>query len=55
MRPPAERVWLRCAEPQAPAVFSRHLAEVVDVLARMADVVIEVRPESIIVSPPRWE
>ena len=50
-----QHVWLRCTEPQAPAVLRRHLTEVVDVLARMADVVIEVRPDSIRVSPPRWE
>ena len=50
-----QHVWLRCTEPQASAVLSQHLAEVVGVLGRMADVVIEVRPERLIVSPPRWE
>ena len=30
-------------------------AEVVGVLGRMTDVVIEVRPERLIVSPQRWE
>jgi hypothetical protein len=39
-------IWLRCTEPQAPAVLNQHLAEVVDVLGRMSDVVIEVRPEA---------
>ena len=41
------------SEPQAPAVLGQHLAVVIDVLDRMPDVVIEVRPESLIVSPPR--
>ena len=40
------------SEPQAPAVLGQHLAVVIDVLDRMPDVVIEVRPESLIVSPP---
>ena len=50
-----QHVWLRCTEPQAPAVLSQRLTEVVDVLGRMPDVVIEVRPDSLSVSPPRWE
>lgn len=50
-----QHVWLRCTEPQAAAVLAQHLTEVVDVLGRMSDVVIEVRPESLLVSPPRWE
>jgi hypothetical protein len=31
------------------------LAEVVGVLGRMSDVVIEVRPDSLAVAPPQWE
>ena len=50
-----QHVWLRCTEPQASAVLTQHLAEVVDVLGRLADVVIEVRPERLMISPPRWE
>jgi predicted nuclease of predicted toxin-antitoxin system len=50
-----QHVWLRCTEPQGSAVLRRHLTEVVDVLDRMPDVVIEVRPDSLIVSPPGWE
>lgn len=50
-----QHIWLRCTEPHAPAVLTQHLPEVVGVLGRMPDVVIEVRPESLIVSPPRWE
>lgn len=50
-----QHIWLRCSEPLAPAVLAQHLAEVVDVLGRMPDVVIEVRPDRFIVSPPRWE
>jgi hypothetical protein len=50
-----QHIWLRCREPQAPAVLAQHLSEVVDVLGRMPDVVIEVRPDSFIVSPSRWE
>jgi len=50
-----QHVWLRCTEPQAAAVLAQHLTEVVGVLGRMSDVVIEVRPESLLVSPPRWE
>jgi hypothetical protein len=38
--------------PQAPAVLRQHLADVVDVLGRMPDVVIEVRPDRLVVSPP---
>jgi predicted nuclease of predicted toxin-antitoxin system len=49
-----QHVWLRCLEPRAPAVLNQHLTEVVDVLGRMPDVVIEVRPERLIISPPRW-
>jgi predicted nuclease of predicted toxin-antitoxin system len=48
-------VWLRCTEPRAAAVLNQHLAEVVGVLGRMSDVVIEVRPDSLAVAPPRWE
>lgn len=50
-----QHVWLRCTEPQAPTVLSQHLAGVVEVLGRMPDVVIEVRPDRLVVSPPRWE
>jgi predicted nuclease of predicted toxin-antitoxin system len=50
-----QHVWLRCTEPQAPEVLARHLAEIVEVLVRMPDVVVEVRPDSVIVSPPKWE
>jgi predicted nuclease of predicted toxin-antitoxin system len=48
-------VWLRCTEPRAAAVLNQHLAELVGVLGRMSDVVIEVRPDSLAVAPPRWE
>jgi hypothetical protein len=48
-------VWLRCTEPRAAAVLNQHLAEVVGVLGRMSDVVIEVRPDSLAVAPPQWE
>jgi len=50
-----QHLWLRCTEPHAPAVVAEHLPEVVDVLVRMPDVVIEVRPDSLTVWPPRWE
>jgi predicted nuclease of predicted toxin-antitoxin system len=50
-----QHIWLRCSEPQAPTVLAQHLAEVADILGRMPDVVIEVRPDSFIVSPPRWD
>ena len=50
-----QHVWLRCLEPRAPAVLGEHLATVIELLARMPDVVIEVRPESVTVAPPRWE
>lgn len=50
-----QHIWLRCTEPQAPAVLGQHLTAVIDVLDRMPDVVIEVRSERLIVSPQRWE
>jgi predicted nuclease of predicted toxin-antitoxin system len=50
-----QHVWLRCVEPHAPTVLGEHLVDVVDVLSGMPDVVLEVRPGSVIVSPPRWE
>jgi len=50
-----QHVWLRCIEPQAPAVLSQHLTEVVEALGRMPDVVIEVRTDTLIVASPRWE
>ena len=50
-----QHLWLRCLEPRAASVLSLHLGEVVDVLERMSDVVIEVRPESVTIAPPRWD
>jgi predicted nuclease of predicted toxin-antitoxin system len=50
-----QHVWQRCPEPRAPAVLGEHLGDVVEVLGRMSDVVIEVRPESVSITPPRWE
>lgn len=50
-----QHVWLRCLEPRAPAVLAKHLPEIVDVLDRMPDVVLEVRPDSVTIAPPRWE
>jgi len=50
-----QHVWLRCTEPQAQAVLGEHLGEVVDALSKMPDIVVEVRPDRVIVSPPRWE
>lgn len=39
-----QHVWLRCAEPDAAEVLAKHLSEHLDVLARMPDVVVELRP-----------
>lgn len=50
-----QHIWLRCTEPQAPAVLAQHLTAIIDLLNRMPDLVIEVRPERLIVSPPRWD
>ena len=50
-----QRAWLRCLEPRAPAVVGDHLPEVIEVLGRMPDVGIEVRPESATMARPRWE
>ena len=50
-----QHVWLRCPEPDAPTVLTRHLSELVGILSRMPDVVVEIRPERLVVSPPRWE
>ncbi|MFZ5851975.1 MAG: DUF5615 family PIN-like protein [Actinomycetota bacterium] len=49
-----QHVWLRCTQPDAVQVMARHLDEIVRVLDRMADVVIEVRPETVRVHPPKW-
>jgi predicted nuclease of predicted toxin-antitoxin system len=50
-----QHVWLRCTEPRAPAVLREHLATVTEVMDKMPDVVIEVRPESVTIAPPRWD
>jgi predicted nuclease of predicted toxin-antitoxin system len=50
-----QHVWLRCPEPDAAAVVGKHLLDLVDILARMPDVVVEVRPSTLNVWPPRWE
>ena len=42
-----QHVWLRCVEPRAAAVLGEHLTAVLDVLGRMPDVVIEIRPGSV--------
>lgn len=48
-------VWLRCVEPMAVEVLTAHLDEVLAVLENMPAVVIEVRPDSVIVHPPSWK
>jgi predicted nuclease of predicted toxin-antitoxin system len=48
-------VWLRCLEPMAVEVLADHLDELVRRLEEMAVVVIEVRPDSLIVHPPAWK
>lgn len=48
-------VWLRCLEPMAVEVLASHLDELVRLLEEMAVVVIEVRPDSLIVHPPAWK
>jgi predicted nuclease of predicted toxin-antitoxin system len=50
-----QHVWLRCLEPRAAAVLDSHLGTVIEALDKMPDVVIEVRPESVIIAPPRWD
>ena len=50
-----QHVWLRCTEPRAAAVLAQHLTAVVAVLEKMNDVVLEVRPDSVAVAPPRWD
>lgn len=48
-----QHVWLRCTEPRAVAVLREHLITVTEVLEKMPDVVVEVRPERVIFAPPR--
>lgn len=47
-------VWLRCLEPKAAEVLAVHLDQLVGLLEDMPAVVIEVRPDSVIVHPPAW-
>lgn len=48
-------VWLRCLEPMAVEVIAAHLDELLSVLEGMPAVVVEVRPDSMIVHPPAWQ
>lgn len=48
-------VWLRCLEPMAVEVLASHLDELVRLLEDMPAVVIEVRPDRLIVHPPAWK
>jgi predicted nuclease of predicted toxin-antitoxin system len=50
-----QHVWLRCPEPDAAVVITRHLTDLLGVLERMPDVVVELRPDSNVVWSPRWE
>ncbi len=49
-------VHLRCSEPSAPEVVARHLADLVNILSRDQDVMIEVKPESVTIKRgwKRW-
>jgi hypothetical protein len=47
-------VWLHCDEPDAAAVLTKHLPEIVNALEHMPDVVIEVRPDSVRIHPGAW-
>jgi hypothetical protein len=49
-----QHVWLHCDEPDAAAILTKHLPEIVNALEHMPDVVIEVRPDSVRIHPGAW-
>jgi predicted nuclease of predicted toxin-antitoxin system len=50
-----KHLWLRCEPPDAAEIVRRHLPEILQQLATMAHVVIEVSAEQVRLHPPRWE
>ncbi|HET6750514.1 MAG TPA: DUF5615 family PIN-like protein [Actinomycetes bacterium] len=49
-----KHVWLRCEPFEASDVVRAHLPEITRGLAGMANLVIEVTPDQVILHPPQW-
>jgi predicted nuclease of predicted toxin-antitoxin system len=49
-----KHLWLRCEPPDAAQIVDRHLSEILQQLASLSHVVVEVSAERVRLHPPRW-
>jgi predicted nuclease of predicted toxin-antitoxin system len=50
-----KHLWLRCQPPDAAEIVRRRLPEILEKLASLPDVVVEVSLERVKLYPPRWK